>query len=1343
MLKKIASGMTAAAMALTMWLAPVQAAVVVTNHTMIDEDFQNYEIGAELTDPTVTAHSPWTAQSMKWHPVVTQDLDGAAQENQALFLKTAAADSPDGGGANIPISANLENPAVESAEVSFRVYIPQGVDSGNGVPYNSESFSTNQGGFSLYSSDGQQIFYMVFDVYGGQLLTFYPNEGNGDRFTNTLTKNQWHSIRIALDFQTEQYTFYLDGEEGVTQKLYHPGADLKRADFYLHRNAARTLVGIDDFKVTGSETIDESQITLTYTVGQADYQRHTLPVTGRVAPCFGQTVSATLTRDSDSQVVATAETKATEGMAGDNFALNLNLPDDLKGWCLLQMDTDHITTPPAATRIYLASEQETQAALEAFNSLPTAFGSAELAAAEETLRDYLEVALSGAEAAVFQAHPQEVARYFIARKRVGDIYAAIGEIAQAYEAGAALTELYLCPEAGLWTMLEDCDFLTGELAQPDCAAAADAVPVLFVKLRTQAENGIFASQEEVRTVLRTAVGLITLNRAETQEIKGILNRYAQVFGIVTDSGDAARVNQTKLYEALAHRDYDDVDQVCRDFDAKVQELLAAGELEEIHVTLPAVMIDDDFEDYAPGADATANGRWGKEEMTWRPVVDQDPTDPENQALFMVRSASDNPEGTANRLLYPTVQGMEGPIDISYRIYFPNQLDAGDGTNYNSESNDLNQGGLFLYSTEGAQLFYSVYYAYSGEIITFYAGEDGSGQRFTNKISMNQWHEIRISLDLDAGSYTYYLDGAPTGTYRIYHPGKVLQRAGLFLHRNATRTMIGIDDFKIEGTENLSFAQAQVALSYQLQPMDYQNRTLTVTGRVSPYFNQKVYGTLASRDGGQETLRREVQVTRDGAEGTFVLALPLAETMSGWYTLTMDTDYLDTPAADRSTAIYLPSAGELAGLVADFNSLPVQEAEARAVLERYRSLLLQGAADQLLADYGQLLTRSFIHWREAGKTYAKAEEIAAACQEAQTLAELTVCPEDGLEPLLNQTDFLAPLLQSQDGQKVETGLPALFASLREEFAPEQFYSQQEAQDCLRAAVGLALLNQSLRGEIQEVVAAYNDILKLDTGSSQALALDQDELYAMLYRKDFRTLAKLRTAFADAVKTLTEAAEKESGDKGGGNSGGGGLGGKPYVSADSAAPQPQITPLDIPPVQNGLNDIAGHWAEAYILALADKGIVHGYPDGSFQPENTVTRAEFTAMLAAAWGLTDAQGDAFADVPAEAWYSGCVYGAYQADLVQGDGNLFRPEDSISRQELATLLYRAAAARALNLAPQTAAAAFRDGNAIADYAREAVETLSAARLISGYEDNSFRPLAFATRGEAAKLLAQMMELK
>ena len=85
MLKKIASGMTAAAMALTMWLAPVQAAVLVTNHTMIDEDFQNYEIGAELTDPTVTFHSPWTAQSMKWHPVVTQDLDGAAQENQALF----------------------------------------------------------------------------------------------------------------------------------------------------------------------------------------------------------------------------------------------------------------------------------------------------------------------------------------------------------------------------------------------------------------------------------------------------------------------------------------------------------------------------------------------------------------------------------------------------------------------------------------------------------------------------------------------------------------------------------------------------------------------------------------------------------------------------------------------------------------------------------------------------------------------------------------------------------------------------------------------------------------------------------------------------------------------------------------------------------------------------------------------------------------------------------------------------------------------------------------------------------------------------------------------------------
>ena len=78
---------------------------------------------------------------------------------------------------------------------------------------------------------------------------------------------------------------------------------------------------------------------------------------------------------------------------------------------------------------------------------------------------------------------------------------------------------------------------------------------------------------------------------------------------------------------------------------------------------------------------------------------------------------------------------------------------------------------------------------------------------------------------------------------------------------------------------------------------------------------------------------------------------------------------------------------------------------------------------------------------------------------------------------------------------------------------------------------------------------------------------------------------------------------------------------------------------------LSDIKGNWAQSTIQALAARGIIQGFPDGSFRPDQPVTRAEFAAMISKAFGINPIrEAIAFIDVPANYWAEGAIGQAYQ---------------------------------------------------------------------------------------------------
>ncbi|OOC58676.1 S-layer homology domain-containing protein [Paenibacillus ihbetae] len=175
-----------------------------------------------------------------------------------------------------------------------------------------------------------------------------------------------------------------------------------------------------------------------------------------------------------------------------------------------------------------------------------------------------------------------------------------------------------------------------------------------------------------------------------------------------------------------------------------------------------------------------------------------------------------------------------------------------------------------------------------------------------------------------------------------------------------------------------------------------------------------------------------------------------------------------------------------------------------------------------------------------------------------------------------------------------------------------------------------------------------------------------------------------------------------------------------------------------------DIRGHWGQNDIERMANKLIVNGSADGMFDPNRTVTRAEFAAMLVRALELAEKpQRASYADVaPNEAWYAGAVGAASAAGLIEGyaDGS-FRPDAEVTREQAAVMLGRAVR-YAGELPPQDASGLerFSDHARVSGWAKGPAADLLAAGLIEGVGNDAFAPQAFTTRAQSAVLLYRML---
>ncbi|WP_258359602.1 S-layer homology domain-containing protein [Moorella sulfitireducens] len=164
----------------------------------------------------------------------------------------------------------------------------------------------------------------------------------------------------------------------------------------------------------------------------------------------------------------------------------------------------------------------------------------------------------------------------------------------------------------------------------------------------------------------------------------------------------------------------------------------------------------------------------------------------------------------------------------------------------------------------------------------------------------------------------------------------------------------------------------------------------------------------------------------------------------------------------------------------------------------------------------------------------------------------------------------------------------------------------------------------------------------------------------------------------------------------------------------------------------------WAKNTIEELAGAGIVAGIDGRHFEPGRAVTRAEFASLLTKALDLENSEATQvpFTDVKSGDRYAGAVAAAYAGGLIRGyEDGTFRPQKSITREEMAAML-----ARALDLLDYEGDVSFKDSDKISAWAMNSVAAAAARGLVKGYEDGTFRPAATASRAECAVMIYRML---
>ena len=516
----------------------------------------------------------------------------------------------------------------------------------------------------------------------------------------------------------------------------------------------------------------------------------------------------------------------------------------------------------------------------------------------------------------------------------------------------------------------------------------------------------------------------------------------------------------------------------------------------------------------------------------------------------------------------------------------------------------------------------------------------------------------------------------------------------------------------------------ISADYDLSDISYKEETditydkesgiIVISGKSGAY--EKIMASVMSEDG---TPAAFTQTTAD-KNGNFAVAVKLdASYLSGYYNV-------ETVSASKNSGCRLlySNAAEAAELIPKFNQADdvtkmkqmFDNNYLRSVID-YESLLL---CDDSVYDL-------LVH--ESLKNYTDISEIKQLISKAICVNRVSA-GQDSLKYIVQSAadfGFDESLLNNLSEK-----------TLLEEIMEENTYGTfEEYAAAYNNALMLARLSQasnadSLKNLVTEV---YKEILNIPQSTKVAEKYEAVKEKSRVYEKllgKYKSQDKFLKAFETAVKNVYDEQNKKSNTTTGS---GGGSGSTVKVAADYIPPTTEEK-------SKLFTDLEGYeWAVEAITGLAQRNIVSGYGDGSFMPAKLLSREEFVRLLVDAFEVNaaDAYAD-FADVPEQRWSYPYVAKAYTAGITAGiGGGMFGALDTVTREDMISLLYRMAAGRKK---PDTdyEAPAYSDYYNISEYAREAVAFMKGEQLGIKVQSSQFSPQEGVSRAEAAVTIWQTL---
>lgn len=203
--------------------------------------------------------------------------------------------------------------------------------------------------------------------------------------------------------------------------------------------------------------------------------------------------------------------------------------------------------------------------------------------------------------------------------------------------------------------------------------------------------------------------------------------------------------------------------------------------------------------------------------------------------------------------------------------------------------------------------------------------------------------------------------------------------------------------------------------------------------------------------------------------------------------------------------------------------------------------------------------------------------------------------------------------------------------------------------------------------------------------------------------------------------------------GGNSSGSTSGGN--LGGSNTVLEPDIGSGTTVPKYDEFTDVDDHWAKSEIEELHRAGIING--NGTeFRPDDSITRAEFAAIIGRAFDLKQGEKIEFSDVNEGSWFFDAVSDISSAGIMVGNDGMFRPYDLTTREESAKIL---ALLCETDIGTQVEPTLFADDNTISDWARKYVYRAVALGLFNGDNENCFRAKFNITRAETAAIVCRL----